>query len=74
MTKASPILLNILFSWYVPLFACFLIVVQGSRQYPFKGYLDTLALKCLSTGTNAFTDQTYTAYTVTTAGSEGWMP
>ncbi|KAJ3133441.1 hypothetical protein HDU90_005760 [Geranomyces variabilis] len=36
-----------------------------------RGYLDYLANRCLSTGTNAYTTEDHTAYTITTAGSEG---
>ena len=45
----------------------------GSRDYPFKGVLDKLANRSLAQGTNAWTDVDHTAYTVTTAGSEGFL-
>ncbi|KAI8915216.1 Metalloenzyme, LuxS/M16 peptidase-like protein [Powellomyces hirtus] len=38
-----------------------------------RGYLDYLANRCLSTGTNAYTTEDHTAYTITTAGSEGML-
>jgi len=31
------------------------LVFCGSKSYPFRGYLDNLASRCLSTGTNAYT-------------------
>lgn len=31
------------------------LVFCGSRSFPFRGYLDNLASRCLSTGTNAYT-------------------
>lgn len=31
------------------------LVFCGSRSYPYRGYLDNLASRCLSTGTNAYT-------------------
>eukprot|EP00698_Gefionella_okellyi_P019046 TRINITY_DN5785_c0_g1_i2.p1 TRINITY_DN5785_c0_g1~~TRINITY_DN5785_c0_g1_i2.p1 ORF type:complete len:413 (-),score=81.29 TRINITY_DN5785_c0_g1_i2:106-1344(-) len=49
------------------------LVFMGSKQIPYKGYLDTLATRCITTGTNAWTDQTHTAYTVCTAGPEGML-
>ena len=47
---------------------CF-ISVCGSMQ----GVLDLLANRCLAQGTNAWTDVDHTCYTVTTAGSEGFL-
>ncbi|KAI8826708.1 uncharacterized protein EV422DRAFT_511122 [Fimicolochytrium jonesii] len=38
-----------------------------------RGFLDSLANRCLSTGTNAYTTEDHTAYTITTAGSEGML-
>uniref|UniRef100_A0A7S1TES2 Peptidase M16 N-terminal domain-containing protein n=1 Tax=Compsopogon caeruleus TaxID=31354 RepID=A0A7S1TES2_9RHOD len=43
----------------------------GSKGYPHRGYLDTLATLSYSRGTNAYTAEDYTAYTLTTAGCEG---
>ena len=31
------------------------LVFCGSKSFPFRGYLDNLASRCLSTGTNAYT-------------------
>lgn len=42
----------------------------GAAAQP-RGYLDTLAARCLSSGTNAWTATDHTAYTVTTAGADG---
>lgn len=49
------------------------MVFLGSEQYPYKGVLDKLANRCLANGTNAWTDTDHTAYSLTTAGSEGFL-
>ncbi|KAF9201070.1 hypothetical protein BGZ49_008702, partial [Haplosporangium sp. Z 27] len=46
-------------------------VFCGSKNYPNRGYLDSLANRCLSTGTNAYTTEDYTGYTIATAGRDG---
>lgn len=46
---------------------------MGSRRYPYKGLLDTLANRGFSNGTNAWTDQDHTAYTISTAGEQGFL-
>ena len=38
-----------------------------------QGVLDLLANRCLAQGTNAWTDVDHTCYTVSTAGSEGFL-
>ncbi|KAJ3008587.1 hypothetical protein HKX48_008446, partial [Thoreauomyces humboldtii] len=38
-----------------------------------RGYLDSIATRGLSTGTNAYTTEDHTAYTITTAGAEGTL-
>ncbi|KAG9392851.1 Peptidase M16 inactive domain [Carpediemonas membranifera] len=38
-----------------------------------KGYLDRVANRCLAQGTNAWTDTDHTAYTVSTAGADGFL-
>ena len=48
------------------------LVFMGSSSYP-KGFLDFAANRCLSNGTNAWTDQDHTAYTVSCAGKEGFL-
>lgn len=48
------------------------LVFMGSSSYP-KGFLDFAANRCLSDGTNAWTDQDHTAYTVSCAGKEGFL-
>ena len=48
------------------------IVFLGSARYPYKGVLDKLANRSLARGTNAWTDTDHTAYTLTTAGPEGF--
>ncbi|XP_025203253.1 uncharacterized protein C05D11.1-like isoform X2 [Melanaphis sacchari] len=49
------------------------LIFLGSEDYPFKGVLDLLANRCLASGTNAWTDIDHTCYTVSTAGSEGFL-
>ncbi|XP_069943754.1 uncharacterized protein C05D11.1 isoform X1 [Cherax quadricarinatus] len=49
------------------------LVFLGSEDYPYKGVLDLLANRCLASGTNAWTDTDHTAYTIQTAGSEGFL-
>ena len=44
---------------------------MGSRLYPTKGVLDLLANRCLASGTNAYTAQDHTCYTLFTAGLAG---
>ncbi|KAF9189909.1 hypothetical protein BGZ51_009188 [Haplosporangium sp. Z 767] len=48
-------------------------VFLGSELYPYKGVLDGLANRALANGTNAWTDVDHTAYTIATAGSEGFL-
>ncbi|KAK6038441.1 peptidase M16 inactive domain protein [Cooperia oncophora] len=49
------------------------LVFMGSKKYPYKGVLDVIANRCLASGTNAWTDQDHTAYTLSTVGSEGFF-
>ncbi|KAL3870528.1 hypothetical protein ACJMK2_038582 [Sinanodonta woodiana] len=49
------------------------LVFMGSEDFPYKGVLDLLANRCLASGTNAWTDVDHTCYTMTTAGSEGFL-
>lgn len=49
------------------------LVFMGSENYPYKGVLDLLANRCLASGTNAYTDTDHTNYTLSTAGSEGFL-
>ncbi|XP_076754478.1 uncharacterized protein C05D11.1 [Xylocopa sonorina] len=49
------------------------LIFLGSEDYPYKGVLDLLANRCLASGTNAATQIDYTFYTLTTAGSEGFL-
>lgn len=49
------------------------LVFMGSKNYPYKGVLDVIANRCLASGTNAYTDQDHTAYTLTTVGSDGFI-
>ncbi|CAE6445118.1 unnamed protein product [Rhizoctonia solani] len=49
------------------------LVFMGSEQYPYKGVLDNLANRAFSAGTNAWTDTDHTAYTLSTAGSQGFL-
>lgn len=47
------------------------LIFRGSEKYPVPGVLDSLAMTCLGTGTNAYTMQDRTVYTVTVTGEEG---
>ncbi|XP_035793712.1 uncharacterized protein C05D11.1-like [Anopheles albimanus] len=49
------------------------LIFLGSEKYPYKGILDLIANRCLASGTNAWTDKDHTCYTMTTAGSEGFL-
>ncbi len=47
------------------------LVFLGSKTHPHKGVLDKLANRSMADGTNAWTATDHTAYTLSTAGSEG---
>jgi hypothetical protein len=49
------------------------LVFLGSQTHPHKGVLDKLANRSMADGTNAWTATDHTAYTLSTAGSEGVM-
>lgn len=49
------------------------LVFMGSEQYPYKGIIDHFANRGFSNGTNAWTDTDHTAYTVSTAGGQGFL-
>jgi Zn-dependent M16 (insulinase) family peptidase len=49
------------------------LVFMGSEKYPHKGVLDLLANRGFSNGTNAWTDADHTAYTISTAGEQGFL-
>jgi Zn-dependent M16 (insulinase) family peptidase len=49
------------------------LVFLGSEKYPYKGVLDQFANRSFADGTNAWTDTDHTAYTVTTAGEQGFL-
>lgn len=49
------------------------LVFMGSREFPYKGVLDSLANRSLAQGTNAWTDVDHTCYTLTTAGYDGFL-
>ena len=46
---------------------------MGSEKYPYKGILDLFANRGFSKGTNAYTATDHTAYTVSTAGEQGFL-
>jgi Zn-dependent M16 (insulinase) family peptidase len=46
---------------------------MGSEKYPYKGILDLLANRGFSQGTNAWTATDHTAYTLSTAGEQGFL-
>ncbi|KNE68583.1 hypothetical protein AMAG_19753 [Allomyces macrogynus ATCC 38327] len=47
------------------------LLFTGSKAIPHRGFLDTAAMRALSTGTNAWTDSDCTCYNIVTAGSAG---
>ncbi|KAH8102439.1 Metalloenzyme, LuxS/M16 peptidase-like protein [Cristinia sonorae] len=49
------------------------LVFMGSEKYPYKGIIDHLANRGFSNGTNAWTATDHTAYTVSTAGEQGFL-
>ncbi|CAL1695478.1 unnamed protein product [Somion occarium] len=49
------------------------LVFMGSEKYPYKGIIDHFANRGFSNGTNAWTDTDHTAYTVSTAGEQGFL-
>ena len=49
------------------------LVFMGSEKYPYKGILDLFANRGFSQGTNAWTATDHTAYTVSTAGGQGFL-
>ncbi|EJD55672.1 hypothetical protein AURDEDRAFT_109912 [Auricularia subglabra TFB-10046 SS5] len=49
------------------------LVFMGSEKYPYKGVLDNLATRAFADGTNAWTANDHTAYTISTAGGEGFL-
>ncbi|ORZ40886.1 hypothetical protein BCR44DRAFT_1423978 [Catenaria anguillulae PL171] len=48
------------------------LIFLGSEDFPYKGVLDTLANRARARGTNAWTAQDSTVYTITTAGANGF--
>lgn len=46
---------------------------MGSEKYPYKGIIDHFANRGFSNGTNAWTDTDHTAYTLSTAGEQGFL-
>ena len=49
------------------------LIFLGSKSYPYKGVLDHLANRAGSNGTNAWTANDHTAYTIGTAGTSGFL-
>eukprot|EP01105_Mastigella_eilhardi_P025092 TRINITY_DN6714_c0_g2_i3.p1 TRINITY_DN6714_c0_g2~~TRINITY_DN6714_c0_g2_i3.p1 ORF type:complete len:379 (-),score=100.02 TRINITY_DN6714_c0_g2_i3:202-1338(-) len=49
------------------------LVFLGSRHQPYKGFLDLLASRCISNGTNAYTEEDHTCFTVSCAGYCGLL-
>ncbi|KAA8491095.1 hypothetical protein FVE85_4512 [Porphyridium purpureum] len=49
------------------------LLFLGSEKHPHRGYLDTLAARCFSDGTNAWTAEDHTAYTYRCAGPDGLL-
>ncbi|KAG5438636.1 hypothetical protein PCANB_002742 [Pneumocystis canis] len=51
----------------------FVLATESDKTYPYKGILDSLANRSFAQGTNAWTDTDHTAYTISTAGAEGFL-
>ncbi|CCJ30215.1 unnamed protein product [Pneumocystis jirovecii] len=49
------------------------LATESNKTYPYKGILDSLANRSFAQGTNAWTDTDHTAYTISTAGAEGFL-
>ncbi|KAH3767039.1 cytoplasmic protein [Pelomyxa schiedti] len=49
------------------------LVFMGSAITPFKGYLDLLASRCVTPGTNAYTAEDHTCFSVECASSDGLL-
>ncbi|EJU02584.1 hypothetical protein DACRYDRAFT_21645 [Dacryopinax primogenitus] len=49
------------------------LIFLGSEKHPYKGVLDNLANRAFAQGTNAWTDQDQTVYTIDTAGHDGFL-
>ena len=49
------------------------LVFLGSKQFPYKGVLDTAANRLYARGTNAWTAVDHTAYTCSHAGADGLL-
>lgn len=49
------------------------LVFCGSKRHPKRGYLDFLATRNLSQGTNAYTAEDHTSYQITTAGPQAMI-
>lgn len=49
------------------------LISLGSEEYPFKGVLDLVANRCMASGTNAWTDDDHTCYTIECVGAEGFL-
>lgn len=49
------------------------LIFLGSHDYPFKGILDSLANRAFASGTNAWTANDHTAYTLTCASADGFL-
>ncbi|KAJ3359210.1 hypothetical protein HDU91_004987, partial [Kappamyces sp. JEL0680] len=49
------------------------LIFCGSINHPSRGFLDNLAVRCCSTGTNAYTSEDHTCYELTTAGGDGML-
>ena len=69
----SEFLLNFNFIIYMDPIFFFSLVFMGSEKYPYKGILDLLSNRAFSNGTNAWTTVDHTAYTVSTAGEQGFL-
>jgi Zn-dependent M16 (insulinase) family peptidase len=49
------------------------MIFLGSKNFPYPGILDQLAVKCLAEGTDAWTETDHACYTLKTAGKTGFL-
>ena len=63
--------LTLLHFHYSPL--AYSLVFSGSEKYPYKDIINRFANRGFANGTNAWTDTDHTAYTLSTAGEQGFL-
>lgn len=49
------------------------LIFHGSRTYPYNGALNCLSARAFASGTDAWTSDDHTCFTLTTVGEEGFL-